>query len=128
DVDVVFEGSSSWVSIADDGSGMSPNALHEALRFGSRQSYGKGDLGRYGLGLKTASLSQARAVIVVSRGPFGAVTARSLDLDLIAEWDEWLIVDPGDSPSVRRAMEKLDQGFTTVVTWERLDRVLPDRN
>jgi len=67
-------------------------------------------------------------VCVVSRGPSGVVTARSLDLDLIAQWDEWLIVDPGDSPAVERAKEKLRQGFATVITWERLDRVLPDRN
>lgn len=127
-VDVTFEGKDSWVSISDDGSGMSANRLHEALRFGSRQTYAQGDLGRYGLGLKTASLSQARAITVVSRSPSGLVTARSLDLDLIAEFDEWLIVDPGQTAAVSRATELLDAGFSTVVTWERLDRVLPDRN
>lgn len=128
EVDIVFAGKESWVSIADDGSGMSANSLHEALRFGSRQTYDRGDLGRYGLGLKTASLSQARAITVVTRSSSGVVSARSLDLDLIAEFDEWLIVDPGATPAVARATELLDSGFSTVVTWERLDRVLPARN
>ena len=53
-------------SIADDGEGMTANGLIEALRYGSRRAYGRSDLGRYGLGLKTASLSQCRSVTVVT--------------------------------------------------------------
>lgn len=129
DIRVVFAGSESFVSIADNGSGMTANSLHEALRFGSRQTYGQGDLGRYGLGLKTASLSQARALTVVSRtGQSKTATARCLDLDLISEWDEWLIVDPGPSSAVAASKKLLERGFSTVVTWDRLDRVLPERN
>ena len=60
-VKIRFEGENSYrVLIADDGGGMSADRVHEALRFGSRRTYGRGELGRYGLGLKTASLSQAR--------------------------------------------------------------------
>ena len=66
DVQIEFAGEDSYVSIADDGEGMTPNGLIEALRYGSRRSYGPSDLGRYGLGLKTASLSQCRSVTVVS--------------------------------------------------------------
>src|SRR5690349_16193592 len=59
-VEILIEhnGADSTVFIADDGAGMSPQILLEALRFGTRRSYGQGELGRYGLGLKTASLSQ----------------------------------------------------------------------
>lgn len=128
EVSINFQGLDSYVSIADDGAGMSANGVHEALRFGSRQSYGRGDLGRYGLGLKTASLSQARLLTVVSRGRAGGTSSRALDLDLINDYDEWIIVDPGRTPSVLRAKELLASGFNTVITWERLDRVLPDRN
>src|SRR5262245_52986794 len=67
DVEVVFAGSHSYVAVADDGEGMTEAQLTEALRFGSRRTYVDGDLGRYGLGLKTASLSQCRKVTVVSR-------------------------------------------------------------
>src|SRR4051794_15507283 len=68
------------ILIADDGHGMSANTVNEALRFGSRRRYGSGDLGRYGLGLKTASLSQGRRLTVVSRRrPEGPVTVRQLD-------------------------------------------------
>src|SRR5579875_3500688 len=67
DVAVDFDGENSSVVIADDGVGMTANGLIEALRYGSRRTYSDGDLGRYGLGLKTASLSQCRSVTVVSR-------------------------------------------------------------
>ena len=63
---IEFAGEDSYVSIADDGEGMTSNGLIEALRYGSRRSYSPSDLGRYGLGLKTASLSQCRSVTVVS--------------------------------------------------------------
>src|SRR5215469_13339969 len=102
DVQIEFAGEDSYVSIADDGEGMTPNGLIEALRYGSRRSYGRSDLGRYGLGLKTASLSQCRSVTVVScRRAIGkTVTVRTLDLDLIAEWDEWLVVEPPSDPVI----------------------------
>ena len=127
EVDIDFDGSNSRVTIADDGSGMTANSLNEALRFGSRRVYSKGDLGRYGLGLKTASLSQCRCVTVASRWPTANRTSvRQLNLDVIEEWDEWLVIDPGKSPSVRHARSLLDRGFNTVVVWDLLDRVLPE--
>src|SRR6516165_9940588 len=96
DILIEFDGADSWVSVADDGCGMTANGLVEALRYGTRRTYARGDLGRYGLGLKTASLSQCRSVTVVTRSSTAAnrVSARMLDLDLIAEWDEWLVVEP----------------------------------
>ena len=64
---IEFDGAESSVSVADDGCGMTANGLVEALRYGTRRTYSHGDLGRYGLGLKTASLSQCRSVTVVTR-------------------------------------------------------------
>lgn len=128
EIEIEFAGAESRVLIADDGCGMSANGLAEALRFGSRRAYGHGDLGRYGLGLKTASLSQCRTVTVTSRRPGSNLTStRQLDLDLIAEWDEWLIVDPGRTNTTKRSLELVDRGFSTVVAWENMDRVLPER-
>jgi hypothetical protein len=127
---IEFDGVDSVVSIADDGSGMTANGLVEALRYGSRRSYSRGDLGRYGLGLKTASLSQCRSVTVVTRNgtPAGRMPVRTLDLDLIAEWDEWLIVEPTRDAEVERAREWLAETSGTVVIWRKLDRVLPEKN
>jgi hypothetical protein len=128
EIEIEFAGADSRVLIADDGCGMTANGLAEALRFGSRRVYGRGDLGRYGLGLKTASLSQCRTVTAASRRPGSSRTSiRQLDLDLIAEWDEWLIVDPGRTATTERSLEFLDRGFSTVIAWESLDRVLPEK-
>ena len=126
---IEFEGADSSVSVADNGSGMTANGLVEALRYGTRRTYSRGDLGRYGLGLKTASLSQCRSVTVVTRSSLTAtrVSVRTLDLDLIAEWDEWLVVDPGHDPAMAPARGYLADGPGTVVIWRKLDRVLPEK-
>jgi len=126
---IEFDGTESSVTVADDGCGMTANGLVEALRYGTRRSYPRGDLGRYGLGLKTASLSQCRSVTVVTRSSVSAnrVSVRTLDLDLIAEWDEWLVVDPGREPWVQQARDWLTGEPGTVVIWRKLDRVLPEK-
>src|ERR1700727_3691948 len=96
DVLIEFAGEDSYVVISDDGEGMTSNGLVEALRYGSRRQYGRRDLGRYGLGLKTASLSQCRSVTVLSslHEATDNVSTGMLDLDLINEYDEWLIFEP----------------------------------
>ena len=126
---IEFGGLDSSVTVADNGSGMTANGLIEALRYGTRRTYSRGDLGRYGLGLKTASLSQCRSVTVVTRSSLTAtrIAVRTLDLDLIAEWDEWLIVDPGPDPAAAHARDWLAEGPGTVVMWHKLDRVLPEK-
>jgi hypothetical protein len=127
EVVIRFDGPKSMVLICDDGSGMSPNGLVEALRFGSRRTYGSRDLGRYGLGLKTASLSQCRSVTVVSRcRPEGPLAARELNLNTIIDFDEWLITSP-DKRRMSDARDLLGENCGTVVVWRELDRVLPER-
>lgn len=124
---VEYDSANSRVMIADDGRGMTTNGVHEALRFGSRRGYGVGDLGRYGLGLKTASLSQARSVTVLSRGGLKRVTVRQLSLDTIIEHDDWLVVDPAPTAVYAKAREMLGVGTGTVVVWEKLDRIFQEQ-
>lgn len=128
DIDVVFDGEKSWVAVADDGCGMTANGLREALRYGSRRTYDTGDLGRYGLGLKTAPLSQCRRVTVVTRRSAinRLVTTGTLDLDVVAERDSWLVIEDEPSPAVEMAQSRLSHGPGTVVVWEKLDRILPE--
>ncbi len=128
-IEIHFDGTDSWVSISDDGVGMSLRDLMEALRYGSRRDYGRGDLGRYGLGLKTASLSQCRSVTVVSRPASSSrASARIIDLDVVAEWDQWMVMTPSADDIVTRAEQSLTDGGGTVVVWRNLDRVLPEKN
>lgn len=53
--------------VVDDGRGMDETQLRHAMALGKRREYEQGDLGHFGLGLKAASLGQARTLIVVSR-------------------------------------------------------------
>lgn len=125
-VEIEFAGWDSTIYIADNGSGLNPRGMIEALRFGSRRTYESGQLGRYGLGLKTASLSQARSVTVVSRpADRKRPVWRSLDLDLIAELDEWVLAENPRDRAIARSEKMLGTGTGTVVIWQNLDRVLP---
>lgn len=129
DVSIEFAGEDSCVVISDDGVGMTTNGVVEALRYGSRRLYRRSDLGRYGLGLKTASMSQCRSVSVLSCRPTSPrnVNTGTLDLDRIAELDEWVIFEPENRPVIERSKERLRGEPGTVVIWQKLDRVLPEK-
>lgn len=130
-IDVTFadEGAGSWVRIVDDGMGMSPSQLDEAMRYGSQRTYSSSALGHFGLGLKTGSLSQCRRLTVASRRRRKSPLAvRRWDLDLVAERDSWDLDTPPRKELPPQLLEPLLKGTGTVVLWERLDRVLAFRN
>lgn len=82
------------VGILDDGVGMSETALFEAMRYGSTSSEAirdKNDLGRFGLGLKSASLSQCRVLTVVSLWE-GVPTAFTWDYNYIQSKKQWYVL------------------------------------
>ena len=96
-----WAGADSWASFFDDGHGMSERDLVDAMRIGSRsprEIRERSDLGRYGLGLKTASLSQARSLTVASRAAGeNGVSARRWDLDHLAAAGDWQLLNvPGN--------------------------------
>lgn len=129
DIVVEFDGGRSYVIIADDGAGMTDGRLTEAMRFGTRREYEPGNLGRYGLGLKTASISQCRRLTVASRRSEQRrrLALRTLDVDHITATDRWEVTDPPADSVCHRALEWLTHSTGTVVVWEGLDRVLPER-
>lgn len=130
DVDIVFDGPRSYVVIADNGAGMTATTLREALRFGSRRDYELGELGRYGLGLKTASISQCRSVTVLSRHApvHRRIGELTLSLDHIEETDRWEVIEPPMGSVAYSIVDLLDDGPGTVVVWEDLDRLLGGAN
>ncbi|MDE0065979.1 MAG: ATP-binding protein, partial [Acidimicrobiaceae bacterium] len=82
-----------WIRIADNGRGMAPDVLNEALRFGSEvEEYAADDLGKFGIGLKTASHSQCRRLTVATRPRRDKpIHCRVHDLDhLRARANRWL--------------------------------------
>lgn len=124
-----FEPHASYVLISDDGSGMDDLELIEALRFGSRRTYDQSELGRFGLGLKTGSFSQCRRLTVVTRRTPKrvAIKVRTLDLNRVTRTDRWTVTADETTPAIERAKQLLQESPGTVVVWEDLDRVLPER-
>lgn len=124
-----FEPNGSYVLISDDGSGMSESGLVEAMRFGTRRDYETNELGRFGLGLKTGSFSQCRRLSVVTRTSkkLRSIRVMTLDLNRIARTDRWDITANETSRAIERARRILRESPGTVVVWEDLDRVLPER-
>jgi hypothetical protein len=125
DVWIEFKGDESWVRIADNGKGMSGAVLREAMRYGSEREYVDGDLGKFGLGMKTASMSQCRCLTVASR-PKGSssLAAFRWDLDHLLKSDKWEILPVGRSELPSSIAAGLKKGFSTVVLWQQLDRIL----
>lgn len=127
DVEIVFDGASSHVTIADNGCGMTEATLSEAVRFGSRREYQLNELGRYGLGLKTASISQCRSLTVLTRhAPARRIIhSRTLDIGHIEATDRWEVIDPPTGSVSFDLVDLLWESPGTIVVWEDLDRVLP---
>jgi hypothetical protein len=127
-VEVTFhwDGANSWVRILDDGRGMTKDELFEAMRPGSQnplQKRSARDLGRFGLGLKTASFSQARRVTVASRRHGQAVSSREWDLDYVEKVNEWrLLIQPTAASTLWH--DPLQSRLSgTAVLWTKLDRL-----
>lgn len=116
------------VAVLDDGSGMSPDVAIEALRLaGSSGTRSNTDLGRFGLGLKTASLSQARKLTVVTKNRHD-VTALRWDIDHIKRTGRWslLRLDRGEIGELFWTEKLLNQETGTLVLWQNLDLLLGD--
>jgi hypothetical protein len=127
-IDLGAEWRGSYLRVADNGLGMTEGRLEEAMRYGSARSYNSEDLGHFGLGLKTASLSQCRRLTVASRTTeAGRIRIRRWDLDRVAESDAWVLERPRVLDCRPLLVDPLRDGIGTVVLWEKLDRVLGER-
>jgi hypothetical protein len=127
------------VALIDDGGGMDLETLKGAMAPGSRDPRGivaKGDLGRFGLGLKTASFSQCRNLTVLSRpGPTDTEPSKTSgfcwDLDFVREQRDWLcqqlsIEDIRKLSAAKRSVlnsDLLGTGSGTAVLWSKIDRM-----
>lgn len=120
-----WDGIGSRITIKDDGDGMTDEALKAAMRPGSQsplEERSPKDLGRFGLGLKTASFSQCRRLTVISKVINGALVMRCWDLDYVNKTKEWRLLKTIVPEPLGLLNETLpDQG--TIVLWQKMDRV-----
>ena len=123
-LDFHWAGADSVVVLTDDGAGMEAHELVAAMRPGSRsprEQRAVHDLGRFGLGLKTASFSQCRRVSVRSKTSKTPPVTRCWDLDHVARVNDWQLLRSADGraePHFSR-FETLPHG--TAVVWQEMD-------
>lgn len=117
-----------YISILDNGSGMDSDELTTAMQYGSQNPLDERDpedLGRFGLGLKTASLSQCRKLTVASKKD-NILEARQWDIDFVQTTGKWSLkslieeVDIKDIPNIGKIKNETSG---TLVVWQNLDRM-----
>lgn len=123
---VEFDGENSWVMIANNGKGMTEDQLKEAMRFGSEREYNEKSLGKFGLGLKTASFSQCTFWSVATRvnPEQPEIIAFRWDLDHVNRNDKWEIIPLKNKDLDIPVLDYLNEHTGTVILWKKLDRIL----
>ena len=127
-VDFAWAGAGSRLSVLDDGRGMDDASLDSAMRLGDKNpldARDPNDLGRFGMGLKTASFSQCRRLTVASVRN-GSRSCLRWDLDALAANPDggWLLFE-GPAVGSESFLEPLSgRQSGTLVVWESLDRIV----
>lgn len=124
-IDYDWKGPKTSLSILDDGNGMNNSQLIQAMRPGSKnplEERNQNDLGRFGLGLKTASFSQSRKFTVISKAEGYKPVFWTWDLDYVNQEKAWKLIRyiPDEEIWIQK-IEALETG--TCVIWWDLDRL-----
>lgn len=114
-----------WMCVRDDGEGMTPEGLRDAMKIGHRRSYSESDLGKFGYGLKGASWSQADRLTVVTKAAGGPKSLMTWDKQHLARTGGWVpLTDPVD-PQYASAVELGSTGTAVLLTKMRPPLDLP---
>lgn len=116
------------ISVADNGHGMDKDALLSAMTYGAPSKKDKSCLGKFGLGLKTASTAFCRRLSVISRAEKGGpVSKATWDLDHVVKKSQWeVLVDDPSAEEIKLLDEAAAGGPGTLVVWDKIDRLLAD--
>lgn len=127
-IDFFWDEVRSRITVSDNGCGMTDPELESAMRLGDKNpldSRNPNDLGRFGMGLKTASFSQCRRLTVASVKD-GSISCLRWDLDALASVHDggWLLHEGAakGSEGFLKWIEGRESG--TIVLWESLDRIV----
>lgn len=128
-IEYIWNGRDSTISILDDGAGMDLMELITAMTPGSKDPEDirdDKDLGRFGMGLKTASFSQCKRLTVITKKENQEIFKRCWDIDFINNKQEWILLDYVSNIKYQKKIEELKSG--TIVIWEVLDRLVGNIN
>jgi len=124
-VNFEWQGSDTWLSVKDDGHGMNNEELIQAMRPGSKHPFDERDqkdLGRFGLGLKTASFSQCRQLSVLSKKFDEPSVFWTWDLDFVNKTGKWELLKYLPEGNFLNEINQVSSG--TIAIWSNLDRIV----
>lgn len=111
--------------IADNGCGMNFDGLCNAMRYGSARRDDPNSLGKFGLGLKTASTAFSRCLSLLSRDESSEYYKVRWDLDEIVKRNKWELVQLKVNEDEVELLEEVTHGGSgTLVIWEKVDRLI----
>ena len=118
------------LAIFDNGDGMSKARLVQALQFGGRgESNRIQRIGKYGMGLPTASVSQCKRVDVWTwQRDINSPSHSYIDVDSIKSGDQLEIPEPDSMPVPEYWLrlvrpETKSENSGTLVVWSKIDRI-----
>ena len=112
------------VYFGDDGHGMTEAELLNAMKYGSEERADKASLGKFGLGMKTASTAICIALTVISRREGGELSKRAWDLDYVTEQNDWYMLEEPITEDEAEKFEELCGPSGTLIIWSKCDRLL----
>lgn len=113
------------VIITDNGDGMSEDELKNAMRYGSEKRANPKSLGKFGMGLKTASTAFCRRLVVLTQKD-GTQHGRAWDIDRIISTDRWELETPNtdDYYEDYQELNVFSETGGTMIIWENTDRLI----
>ncbi|MDU9404849.1 ATP-binding protein [Pseudomonas sp. zfem004] len=113
------------VYFGDNGEGMDADGVYKAMRYGAPERDNPESLGKFGLGLKTASSSVCLKYTLISRKrPTDEFAKLAWDLDHVAQSEKWEMLREPVTPDEQEMFEELCGERGTLLIWEKCDRIL----
>ncbi|SHH56704.1 Histidine kinase-, DNA gyrase B-, and HSP90-like ATPase [Sporobacter termitidis DSM 10068] len=130
-IDANWNSEFSFISICDNGYGMNENDLHQAMKIGAKvptDPRSNDDLGRFGMGLKTAAFSLCKRLTVMSKvSDKNMSNIRVWDIDNIVDSNRWELFDDSQTSAWRNATQRFKNHLQgTIVVLEKLDRLITE--
>ena len=111
-----------YVAVIDDGKGIPDDRISSVMDFGAPRDYDELELGKFGVGMKSSSLSQAKEVTLLSKTNGGPINLRRLSSEVVMELDKWTLIpklrDHMDTDAISIAkgeLAGLDSGSVVVL-------------
>jgi hypothetical protein len=115
------------LKIMDNGSGMTESELIECMKYGSKKRIDPKSLGKFGMGLKTASTAFCKSLLVFSNKDENC--SKQWDIDEIISQDKWVLLSTEvDEDDYIEFESFIKGGIGTLVVWDKIDRLIKSKS